>query len=106
MYGMRYEWDSAKNRANQRKHNGISFEIASLVFEDESCMIELNRVDETGELRWHAIGRAQIEPSVGPVLLVGHTYREDRNGKEIIRIISARRAEKHELRRYQEQEME
>jgi uncharacterized DUF497 family protein len=31
---------------------------------------------------------------------------EDRNGEEIIRIISARRAEKHEIRRYQKQAME
>jgi uncharacterized DUF497 family protein len=39
------------------------------------------------------------------VLLV-HVYREDYLGKEIIRIISARAAEKHEIRRYQEQAME
>jgi uncharacterized DUF497 family protein len=37
------------------------------------------------------------------VLLVVHVYREEHNGEEIIRIISARAAEKHELRRYQEQ---
>jgi uncharacterized DUF497 family protein len=40
------------------------------------------------------------------VLLVVHVYREDYLGKEIIRIISARAAEKHEIRRYQEQAME
>jgi uncharacterized DUF497 family protein len=40
------------------------------------------------------------------VLLVVHAYREDDHGEEIIRIISARRAEKHELRRYQEQAMD
>jgi uncharacterized DUF497 family protein len=37
------------------------------------------------------------------VLLVVHTYREDCHGEEIIRIISARQAEKHDVRRYQEQ---
>ena len=37
------------------------------------------------------------------VLLVVHVYREEHNGEEIIRIISARAAEKHELRRYTEQ---
>jgi uncharacterized DUF497 family protein len=37
------------------------------------------------------------------VLLVVHVYREEHNGEEIIRIISARAAEKRELRRYQEQ---
>jgi hypothetical protein len=58
-----------------------------------------------GELRWHAIGAVQIDPAAAVVLLVVHAYREDRNGEEIIRIISARRAEKHEIRRYQEPAM-
>jgi uncharacterized DUF497 family protein len=40
------------------------------------------------------------------VLLVVHACREDIEDGEIIRIISARRAEKHELRRYQEQSLE
>jgi uncharacterized DUF497 family protein len=29
---MRYEWDESKNRENQRNHDGISFELAVLVF--------------------------------------------------------------------------
>jgi uncharacterized DUF497 family protein len=40
------------------------------------------------------------------VLLVVHAYREDNDGEEIIRIVSARAAEKHEIRRYQEQAMD
>ena len=102
---MRYEWGQAKNRRNQRKHEGISFELAALVFEDERCLIGPDRIDETGERRWHPIGAARIEPAVAVVLLVVHAYREDDHGEEIIRIISARRAEKHEIRRYQEQAM-
>ena len=102
---MRYEWDQAKNRRNQRKHEGISFELAALVFEDERCLIGPERIDETGERRWHAIGAARIEPEA-VVLLVVHAYRKDDHGEEIIRIISARRAEKHEIRRYQEQAMD
>jgi uncharacterized protein (DUF4415 family) len=46
--------------------------------------------DETAELPWHAIGNAQIEPEISAVLLVVHAYREDHDGEEIIRIISAR----------------
>ena len=103
---MRYEWGQAKNRRNQRKHEGISFELAALVFEDERCLIGPDRIDETGERRWHAIGAARIEPEAAVVLLVVHAYREDDHGEEIIRIISARRAEKHEIRRYQEQAMD
>jgi uncharacterized DUF497 family protein len=116
---MRYEWDERKNRENQRKHGGISFELAALVFEDEKCLIELDRVDESGEQRWHALGAVSIVPGVGAVLLVVHAYRvpigedlaqgdprEVNDEEEIIRIISARRADKHELERYQEQAVE
>jgi len=52
------------------------------------------------------IGAAQIERNVAAVLLVVHAYRENWHGQETIRIISARRAEKHEIRRYQEQAMD
>jgi uncharacterized DUF497 family protein len=47
-----------------------------------------------------------MEPEIAAVLLVVHAYREDCHGEEIIRIISARRAEKHEIRRYLEQAMD
>jgi uncharacterized DUF497 family protein len=54
---VRYEWDEKKNRLNLKKH-GVSFEMAALVFEDEHCLVRLDRVDELGEERWHAIGKA------------------------------------------------
>jgi len=103
IYKVRYEWDERKNAQNRRKHGGISFELAALVFEDPHCLVVPDRVDESGELRWHAIGAASIEPSAGDVLLVVHTWRENRDGEETIRIISARRADKNDYRRYQEQ---
>jgi uncharacterized protein len=100
---MRFEWDERKNAQNRRKHGGISFELAALVFVDERCLIGLDHVDETGEMRWHAIGQVSVEAGVGAVLLVVHAYREDFHGEEVIRIISARQADKSERRRYQEQ---
>jgi uncharacterized protein len=104
---MRYEWNEAKNRRNQRKHDGISFELAALVFEDERCLVYADRIDSrTEEQRWHAIGEARIEPGAGAVLLVVHVYREDHHGEEVIRIISARAAEKHEIRNYREAEVD
>jgi uncharacterized DUF497 family protein len=104
---VRYEWDEAKNLRNRRKHDGISFELAALVFDDERCLVYPDRVDpNTKEQRWHAVGVAQIEPQSRAALLVVHAYREDHRGEEIIRIISARAAEKHEIRRYQEQAMD
>ena len=103
---MRYEWDERKNRENKRKHGGIGFELAMLVFEDEHCLLTKDRVDEAGEQRWHALGAAFIMPGVGDILLVVHAYREDENGEETIRIISARRASEDDFRRYQEQEVD
>ena len=103
---MRYEWSEAKNLLNQQKHGGVSFELATLVFEDEHCLIDPDRIDETGEQRWHAAGAAKIEPEGSVVLLVVHAYRETNHGEEIIRIISARKAQKHDVRRYQEQAMD
>ena len=102
VYDVRYEWDEAKNIRNRRKHEGISFEVATLVFKDEHCLIIPDRVDRaTGERRWHAIG--VVEVGGVAILLVVHAYREDEYGEEIIRIISARAAEKREVRRYQKQ---
>ena len=103
---MRYEWEQRKNRENQRKHD-ISFELAALVFQDENCLVGLDRVDEAGEQRWHALGAVSLEPDAELIVLVAHVYREeDRNGEETIRIISARRAGQNEVRRYREQEMD
>lgn len=115
---MRYEWDPRKDRLNQRKH-GVSFELASLVFEDERRLTRLDHVDATGEQRWIAIGAASPRPGMKAVLLVAHVYRrpfgqvrspeapwEDCYGEEVIRIISARPASKDDIRRYQEQEMD
>jgi uncharacterized DUF497 family protein len=102
----RFDWDEAKDALNQEKH-GVSFDVAILVFEDDNCFLVPDRVDEqTAELRWHAIGKAQLEAGFEAVLLVVHVYREDDNGEEIIRIISARAASKQNIRRYQEQKVE
>jgi uncharacterized DUF497 family protein len=103
---MRYEWDERKNLQNQRKRGGISFELATLVFEDEHRQIRLDRVEETGEQRWQALGAVSTEPGAALIVLVAHVYREDHDGEEIIRIISARRAGKNDVRRYQEQEVD
>lgn len=93
---MNFEWDEDKNRANQLKH-GVSFETASLVFDDPGHLSIQDRHEGTEE-RWQTLGL------VGGVviLLVAHTYWEDRHGEEMIRIISARKATAHERRRYEQ----
>jgi uncharacterized DUF497 family protein len=75
---VRYEWDEEKNRRNQRKHGGISFELATLVFEDERCLVYMDCIDDhTGEQRWLALGMAQPAPDAAILLLVAHVYGED-----------------------------
>jgi hypothetical protein len=93
---IKFEWDDAKALSNQRKH-GISFEIARCVFEDPDAFSEQVRV-EGGERRWQTLGR------VGGVLMliVAHTVRSS-GEVETIRIISARRADRRETRRYEEE---
>lgn len=104
---MRYEWDEEKNRRNQRKHGGISFELATLVFEDERCLVYADRIDDqTGEQRWIALGMAQPAVDAVILLVVAHVYREDKHAEEVIRIISAREAEKRDIRRYQAQALD
>jgi len=92
---MRFTWDENKNRQNLRKHD-VRFETAVLVFDDPHA---ITRRDEncSDEERWITVGA--IGP--GSILLVVHTFYEDPN-EEVIRIISARAAESHERRAYEE----
>jgi len=89
---MRFEWDEDKNRRNLAKHK-VSFETASLVFEDPRALSTQDRVVE-GEERWQTLGMVS-----GIVLLVAYTYRDEVSG-EVIRLISARKAIAHERRAY------
>ncbi|MBZ5523995.1 MAG: BrnT family toxin [Acidobacteriia bacterium] len=92
---MRFEWDENKNRQNLRKHD-VCFETATLVFSDPRA---LTQRDEryAQEERWITIGTI----GQSAVLLVVHTWFEHDN-EEVIRIISARAAESHERRAYEE----
>jgi uncharacterized DUF497 family protein len=93
---MRFEWDAKKDRANLAKHR-VDFAIAALVFSDPHLVLREDRIDEGGERRWHALG---LPAGVEPLLLVVHVYREAKDGEEIIRIVSARKAGERERRRY------
>jgi uncharacterized DUF497 family protein len=90
---IRFEWDPVKARTNYRKH-GVTFEDATFVFDDPSALFEQDRT-EGGEERWQALGL-----TAGVVLLlVIHTVRGEGNN-EIIRLISARQANRRENERY------
>lgn len=94
---MRWVWDAEKNAGNKRKH-GLSFETASLVFNDPLATSRRDHHPE--EERWQTIGL------IGHVLvLVVHTSPEvDDTDEETGRIISARKATAHERRVYEEEE--
>ena len=92
----RFEWDAAKAQSNLKKHR-VSFEVAARVFADPFAMVEQDRV-ENGERRWQTLGI--VDGYL--LLLVAHTVRDDEDGTEIIRIISARRAEPKERKRYEQ----
>lgn len=96
---VRFEWDQAKAKSNERKH-GVRFIDAMLVFADPYALVEQDRV-EGGEVRWQTLGLV-----AGIVLLlVAHTVRHE-SDDEIIRIISARRAVRKERTRYDENRKE
>lgn len=101
MIGVRFEWDEAKNRSNQRKHDGVSFEDACEVFRDPLHLSTQDRI-EGGEQRWQTLGAVQGFV----ILVVAHTVtEEDAEGGsvDVIRIISARRATPRERRRYEDE---
>ena len=88
-----FEWDEAKADSNLRKH-GISFDDAIEVFHDPYAVFEQDRVVD-GELRWQTIG------TIRRVVLLYVVYTmEERDQMEVIRIISARLADRRERRRY------
>jgi uncharacterized DUF497 family protein len=92
--------DPVKAAANLRKH-GVSFEIAMRAFADPFALSDQDR-NEDGEARWQTLD--MVEGRVLP--LVAHMFRdEDEDGEaiEVIRIISARVADRRERRRYEQE---
>lgn len=92
---MQITWDELKDRANQSKH-GISFETASLVFDDPYHISTQDREVE-GELRWQTIGMVKGIR----ILMVAHTISES-DDEEVVRIVSARKATPQERSIYAE----
>lgn len=90
-----FEWDDKKAAINYRKH-GIRFEEAARAFDDPLAVSEQDRI-ENGEQRWQTIGMT----GGCLLLLVAHTVRLEDDGIEIVRIISARRVDRKERRRYE-----
>jgi uncharacterized DUF497 family protein len=80
-----FEWDAAKAAANWRDH-GVSFQDAIKVFRDRFGVERFDDREDYGEEPINLLGMCD-----GVILHVTYTERGDR-----IRIISARRAARHE----------
>ena len=81
---VRFEWDEAKRRSNLWRHK-IDFAKLREVFEGAPLTYRDDRYDY-GEERFITLGLLK-----GRVIVIVHTGLED-----VIRIISARKAERHE----------
>ena len=91
-----FSWDARKNASNLAKH-GISFEAAKRVFGDPLHLSRQDRI-ENGELRWQTMGLV----AGSMVLLVAHTWFDEDDGTEHIRIVSARRATRIERKTHEQ----
>jgi len=94
--GLLFEWDAYKAGTNLDKH-GVSFDEAATVFRDELRVTEPDELRSETEDRAYTLGRSGQDR----ILVVAWTPR-GRYG-ELVRIISARRADPREVRRYAEE---
>ena len=92
MRELSFIWDERKNRQNQRKH-GVSFEEAQSVFYDEQALLHEDPQPLHEEERFVLLG---LSASLR-LLVVVHALRN----RDVIRIISARRATRLEIREYE-----
>lgn len=88
-------WDTQKAISNFEKH-GVSFEEAALIFADPDALDWDDPIHSDVEPRFKRLGQS---PG-GRMLLVVYTIRESKDGKEKIRLISARQANRKERQAY------
>ena len=93
MNNLKFEWDQDKAKTNLVKH-GVSFEEASTIFTDELARLIPDPDSSFMEERFLLLGISKHQN----LLIVCHCYRDQDN---LIRIISARKADKHERKSYE-----
>ena len=92
MAELRFDWDPKKDRDNQRDHK-VAFEEAKTAFADEHGLLMADPDHSEDEDRFLLLGlSAKLR-----LLVVCHTYREE---DEVIRLISARTADRSERNQY------
>ena len=91
-----FEWDPYKAKQNFQKHK-VSFERAGEVFLDPLAISIFDEEHSSDEVRWITIGKEQTNL----VLVVVHTFHEENIDNCRIRLISARKATKKEIKQYE-----
>lgn len=91
----RFVWHPEKAEQNWRKHR-VRFEEAATIFGDESILTRYDDDHSANEERWVSMGRSIMDR----ILVVVHLWPADNNGDEVIRLISARRANARERKTY------
>lgn len=89
---IQFEWDEDKNELNRKKHR-ISFDEAKTVFYDPEALLIHDPDHSEDEERFIIMGISQTLR----ILVVCHCYRSN---EEVIRIISARKANRDEITQY------
>jgi len=89
-----FEWDPVKAASNLKKH-GVSFEESADI--DPLHLSILDEANESEE-RWITLGNTKAHK----LRLVVHTFMVYHEKQITIRIISARRATRHEQKQYKE----
>lgn len=79
---MRFEWDPEKARSNLAKHK-VSFDRVEEAFKDPRSITVIDRV------------------GLVTVLFIAHTYEDHGPDEVVVRVISARKADRHEQRSYE-----
>lgn len=93
----RFEWDSNKERININKHDGVTFRLASTVLHDPLAITIFDDEHSEYEERWVSIGQA----ANGQTLVVVHTFMQLDAQHVEVRLITARKADKHERQDYE-----
>ena len=91
---MKFTWDAEKEKINKRKHK-VTFLEACYVFADKFMLTMFDDEHSEDEDRWITIGQSLN----ADILIVTHTFRGIK-GRESVRIISARKANKNEAKQY------
>ena len=91
-----FEWDEEKARTNHSKHK-VGFRLATGVFRDPLALTVYDAEHSENEERWITLGQAEDEQ----YLVVIHTHEVITATEVRIRIISARKADRQEIRDYE-----